>query len=330
MRWFDAHLDLACLALCGRDMELDPADAGGPWLPGGLTLPSMREGHLAACLGTIFTEVDGPDAPIAYPAGEPQAAHEAGVRQLEVYEQWASRGLVDLGTGGRAPLHLIILMEGADPIREPGEMAWWAARGVGVVGMAWARGSRYAGGNTQARGLSPEGVALAAEIDRLGLVHDLSHLSDTACDELLACARGRVIASHSNGRVLLAGNNQRHLRDSTITQIGARGGVVGINLFSRFLRDGVDEAGRATIDDVVRHAEHVCSVMGHRHGVGLGSDMDGGFSANRLPEGIDRPADYARLGEALAAQGWTDAEVEGFAWGNWARFFGVDADPSRT
>ncbi len=58
--------------------------------------------------------------------------------------------------------------------------------------------------------------------------------------------------------------------------------------------------------------------------------MDGGFSAARLPKGIERPADYARLGEALAARGWSNAEVEAFAWGNWARFFGVDAEASPT
>lgn len=330
MRWFDAHLDLACLGLCGRSMELDSSHAGGPWLPAGLTLASLRDGGVGACLGTIFTEVDGTDAPVAYPAGDAHAAHDAGVRQLETYESWASRGWIDLRAPGQTPLRLIILMEGADPIRDASEMGWWAARGVGVVGMAWARGTRYAGGNTETRGLTPEGRALAAEIDRLGLVHDLSHLSDAACDELLACARGRMIASHSNCRALLGGTNQRHLGDATIAAIGKRGGVIGINLFSRFLRDGVDEAGRASIDDVVRHVEHVCAVMGHRGGVGLGSDMDGGFSAARLPKGIDRPADYARLGEALAARGWSDAEVEAFAWGNWARFFGVDAEASPT
>lgn len=329
MHWFDAHLDLACLALCGRDMQRDPGDAGGPWLPGGLTLASMREGKIVACLGTIFTEVDGTDAPIAYLAGDVNAAHEAGVRQVEVYDGWARGGLIDLGPAGQAPIRLIILMEGADPIRDPGELGWWASRGVGAVGLAWARGSRYAGGNTESRGLSGEGRALVDEIDRLDLVHDLSHLSDASCDELLARARGRVIASHSNCRALLAGNNARHLRDETLAEIGRRGGVVGINLFSRFLRDGVDESGRAGIDDVVRHAERICAVMGHRRGVGLGSDMDGGFSAARLPDGIDRPADYARIGEALSRAGWSDAEVGGFAWGNWARFFGLPGAEGR-
>ena len=61
--------------------------------------------------------------------------------------------------------------------------------------------------------------------------------------------------------------------------------------------------------------------MGNRQQVGLGSDADGGFSALTLPEGIDRPKDYVKLAETLRGRGWSDAEVEGFAWGNWARFW---------
>lgn len=337
MRWFDAHLDLACLAALGRDMEAEPARAGGPWQPATLTLRSMHEGNVRACMGTIFTEAGGEDAPVSYPVGDAQAAHAAGVRQLDIYHEWVARGLIEVvsagpGNAGVLPvrLSLFILMEGADPIREPAELAWWAARGVRAVGLAWARGTRYAGGNSETRGLTGLGRDLIREIDRLGLVHDLSHLSDAACDELLTITPARVIASHSNCRALLD-PNQRHLRDETIREIARRGGVVGLNLVRNFIRGGLDRADpndRPSINDAIAHVEHVCDLAGHRRSVGMGSDLDGGITGHDLPRGIDSPCDFSRLAEALAARGWSDADVRGFAWGNWARFWGLPADPA--
>ena len=113
----------------------------------------------------------------------------------------------------------------------------------------------------------------------------------------------------------LTGDNQRHLRDDQIKAIGDRGGVIGLNLFSKFLVPD----GRATIDDCVAHVEHVCELMGHRKGVGLGSDADGGFAANALPVDLDHPRKYGALLEALRTQGWSDDDLQGFSWGNWMR-----------
>src|SRR6185295_7293415 len=92
-RWFDAHLDLACLAENGRDMTRGLADCGGPWPPPTLTFVSMAQGGVGACLGTIFTEADGDDE-ARYPAGDAEAAHAAGVRQLQRYESWQREGVI--------------------------------------------------------------------------------------------------------------------------------------------------------------------------------------------------------------------------------------------
>ena len=161
-----------------------------------------------------------------------------------------------------------------------------------------------------------------AALDDAGIVHDVSHLSDEAFDGLLAGARGRIVATHSNCRALLT-PAERHLRDDQIRAIDERGGIVGLNLFTRFLAEG----RRATVADCVAHVEHVCSVMGHRRGVGLGSDMDGGFGPESLPEGLDHPARLGALAGALRDAGWTEDEVEGFRAGNWRRFL-ADALPT--
>lgn len=338
-RWFDAHLDLAYLAALGRAMEADPAQAGGPDPPATVTLRSLREGAVAACLGTIFVEADGADPRTAYAAGDVAAARRAGMRQLAIYDAWMASGLAHPlrapADGGPAPtpLRLGILIEGADPIADPDELSWWAARGVVAVAMAWWRPSRYSGGNGSdpaagRDGLTDLGRGLAREIDRLGLTHDVSHLSDRAFGELLevsARGHGAVVASHSNCRALL-GNpaNQRHLTDAQIRLIVERGGVVGLNLYSRFLTPRCDQGGRATVDEALAHVEHVCTLAGSTRHVGLGSDADGGFAGDRLPEGFDRPAAWAALLEGLARRGWSDADLAAFAWGNWARVLKIE------
>ncbi len=361
--WFDAHLDLACLAVTGRDMLAHvPAPDAPPSPPGCVTLPTLAAGRVRFALATIFTEPGGDDA-ASYPKGDFARAHAAGRAQLEVYLTWRDRGLVGLdlaetfapdpgvgptrgglGVGESIPeppgdrlarlpappgapsLRLAILMENADPIREVSELGWWVERGLRVVGLTWARSSRFAGGNTTDDGLTAEGRELVAEIDRMGVLHDASHLCDRALDDLFAATPGRVVASHSNCRALLDGRNQRHLTDRAIAEVVRRGGVIGLNLCSRFLRPA-EAPRRATLDEALAHVEHVCAIAGPHRAAGLGSDMDGGFSRLELPEGIDAPRDLDRLGEGLRRRGWGDEAIHAFAWGNWARVLGEHARP---
>jgi len=351
--WFDAHLDLAYLTEIGRDMHTGPQRARGRLSPAAVTLPSLREGGVDACLGTIFTEaLPDPKAPgaengaFAYPAGDAEAAHAAGLRQLKLYQAWASDGVIRLmGRRGAGPVEgaafqerrilVGILMECADPIREPAELEWWAEQGVIAIGLTWSVGSRYAGGNAHGAGLAPRGRELIASMDSLGIVQDVSHLSQAALDEVLEATDATLIATHSNCRALMGGDGakswQRHLSDETIREIARRGGVIGINLFSGFLTQSPGKPGRATIDHVCAHVERICEIAGDRTHVGLGSDMDGGFGADKLPNGIDTPVDLEKLASALRDRGWSDEEVTAFAWQNWARFWeGAESGRSPT
>lgn len=370
LRWFDAHLDLAYLAVRGRAMTKPLADlagsAAGPDAPPAVTLPSLRDGEVRLALATIFTEVveAGTENLTAeqYIAGDAEAAHRRGRAQLEAYLTWADQGhiAIDLpqmlhppegvgeirggmgvseivppsvdATAARGlrdhKLHIGILMENADSIREPAELAWWVERGVCAIGLAWARPSRYAAGNNVPpevrQGISSLGRDLVREMDQHGVVHDASHLSDRSLEDLFAMTSRPVIASHSNCRALLDRPGgiitQRHLTDRAIREIAGRGGIIGINLFSTFLnRNGKDR--RATLIDVIAHIERMCELVGDQRHVGLGSDMDGGFSRERLPAGIDSPRDLRALSEALRRRGWNDEQIEDFAWRNWARFW---------
>lgn len=370
-RWFDGHLDLASLEVRGRDMRrpLDELNAPprvgkpeppvGPNPPAAVTLDSLRRAGVERALATIFTAPRDATAwlgqgPETYPAGDPDAAHEAGARQLRVHQNWVHDADVSLGlfpdpepTAGGAPeppgrafastarvhsgraVRLGILMENADPIRDPDELGWWVERGVVAVGMAWATPSRYAGGNTTDAGLTDTGRALADAIDALGVVHDASHLSDRALADLFDHARGPIIASHSNCRALLDPKHnpqyQRHLTDDAIRAIAGRGGVIGVNLVRNFVRYPLGERERPSIDDLCAHIGRIADLTGSADHVALGSDIDGGISADDLPEGLRSHADLHKVTAALAERGWSEPDLERFRRGNWERIFGGKA-----
>jgi membrane dipeptidase len=316
--WIDGHLDLAYLEVEGRDLTRSCANPDDECV----CLPALRDARVDLVFGTIFTEpVDGA-APgsYTYPPRDRDAAERAGRRQLEVYERLERDGELSIVrtrrdlTGAAALPRVVLLMEGADPIRDPSAVPWWHDRGLRIVGMTWGAGTRYAGGNQHHGPLTTEGVELVRALDEAGIVHDASHLADAALDDLLASSTALVVATHSNCRALV-GNDQRHLRDDQVEAIGRRGGVVGLNLFRKFLTAD-DEA---TVADCVRHVERVADIMGHRRGVGLGSDMDGGFGPSGLPRDVDHPGRLGALAAGLRDNGWSDDEISGFARENWMR-----------
>lgn len=323
--WCDAHIDLAYLALGGRDLTDALEKAKGDPQPAAVTFGSLAEAPVVLIFSTVFT---GPEyqGPGGYPRGDAEAAHEAGLAQLDVYRRWEDAGLIRIVRGASdlegltgEPPACVLLMEGADPIRTPSEVEWWRKEGIRIVGMSWWAGTRYAGGNGSPGPLTDEGRELVDALDEAHIIHDLSHLADEAAFGLLSLSASPVIASHSNARSLMGGENQRHLSDELLKEIGARGGVVGLNLCSRFL---TLNDGRATLEETVGHVLHAAEVMGTRDGVGLGSDFDGGFSADVLPEGIDRPAHLSKIAAALREEAWSEKQVDGFASQNWARFLG--------
>jgi len=230
-----------------------------------------------------------------------------------------------VGEGGK--LKLGILMEGADPIIEPHHLSFWAGRGVVAISLSWAVESRYAGGNSTSVGLSELGRQLLDEMSRLSIVLDLSHLSQRATYDVLDRNDVRICATHSNCRSLLGEKNnpawQRHLDDDTIRTIAGRGGVIGLNLFKPFVQWPLAEAARPAIAKAVDHIDHVCQLVGSAKHSGIGSDIDGGFGAQSLPEGIDRASQLSRVLEELSSRGYSDDDIRAIAYENWAGFFSL-------
>lgn len=321
----DAHLDLAFLAQQGLDLRAPSPDRDRH----GVTLPALRTAGVRLVFATLFTEwVDakpgGTRAAWEYAGPDDAAgATRAALDQLAHYEALASLGELSVQRSARelrgimngaGPLGAVILMEGADPVHGEHDLRWWFDRGVRAIGLSWAMGSRYAGGNARPGPLTSEGHSLLVEMERLGVILDTSHLADEAFDQALEVFPGAVMASHSNARALLE-PSQRHLRDDQARRIAERGGVIGLNLFGRFLASG----RKATMDDARRHLEHWRDLVGIAH-IGIGSDLDGGFTPLDCAEGLGRPEEIGNLFEALDRAGWSEMEIRSVASGSWIDF----------
>ncbi|MGH7176237.1 MAG: dipeptidase [Tepidisphaeraceae bacterium] len=326
----DAHLDLAYNAMLGRDVRL-PARQQPAWNNQIATvgLPDLRAGGVGLVCATIFCPPrEGCDDPDGYTT--PDEARALALRQLAWYRSIIDEGLMRFVEDGALkiesgaesftphPQSAILLLEGADALRTPDDVPEWFDAGLRIVGLAWKR-TRYAGGTGAPGPLTADGVALVRELDRFGIIHDASHLAEESFFQLLDLTDGPIIASHSNCRAIVPGD--RHLSDQMIRALIARGGVVGINLFHKFLLPP-DEHGkrRATLNDVVRHVNHICELAGNANHVGLGTDMDGGLGREQIPVEIQTSADLPRVGDALSASGFGDVDVNAIISENWTQF----------
>lgn len=321
----DGHLDLSYNAISGRDILLpaaeQTADEGG--IPS-VGLPDLRKGGVGLIFATIFCEPANNGRP-GYTTAEEAA--ETGRKHLQWYQRQIDAKVFRLvkrkadlpkAAAGAAPLPMLLLLEGADPIRSPREVDWWFEQGLRAVGLAWKR-TRYCGGTGAPGPLTPEGIALAKALDEAGIIHDTSHLAEESFWQLLDIAAGPVMASHSNCRAIVP--TDRQLSDAMANAIARRHGVIGINFYDKFLLPPHDHGKRrAHLSDVALHVRHFCDLFGDAAHVGIGTDMDGGLGRDEIPSEIRTSADLPRLAEALSKAGFNDADVRKIMGENWKSF----------
>lgn len=187
------------------------------------------------------------------------------------------------------------------------ETAW--KLGVRAVNLTWNHANRLSGSCAEEpeRGLSGEGRAFVQKMEELGMLPDVSHLSDRGFWDLMEAVRGPVIASHSNSRAQHF--DKRNLTDEQFTAIMNRSGTVGINLYANFLGCAPD------IDCVIGHIEHFWALGGEKT-VALGGDLDG---CDRLPDGIRGVQDMERLYDRLMQKNYSERLIEDLFFRNLMR-----------
>ncbi len=164
-------------------------------------------------------------------------------------------------------------------------------------------------------GLTETGKQFVAEMERLGMIPDVSHLSDAGFWDVYRCTKNPFVASHSNARAVCP--HVRNLTDRMIRALAERGGVTGLNFCADFLvQKPVGTKNPGTIADIVAHAKHIYQVGGIEV-LGLGSDFDGIDTHEELQgaQGMDLLAD------ALVKGGFTPAQVDKIFFENVLRVY---------
>jgi membrane dipeptidase len=158
-------------------------------------------------------------------------------------------------------------------------------------------------------GLTAFGRKVVKEMNSLGMIVDLSHISERGFWDVLEIADSPLIVSHSNAKKICSHN--RNLSDEQIEAVKKNGGVIGINLYPFFLNN----SGNASLKDVIKHIEHIVSLTGYDH-IGLGSDFDG---IECTPLEIKGVQDIYRLFEELEKLNYPGEFIEKFAGKNFLR-----------
>lgn len=168
-------------------------------------------------------------------------------------------------------------------------------------------------------GLSPFGREVVAQMNRLGMLIDVSHVSDETFYDVLKYSSKPVVATHSCCRALC--NHPRNMTDDMIRALAAKGGVIQINFYPVFLEDGFDEehmfeATRPSYTRIVDHIDYVVRLVGIDH-VGIGSDFDG---IDVTPEGMENVSMMPKLFAEMRLRGYSQEDIEKVASRN---FFNV-------
>jgi membrane dipeptidase len=217
----------------------------------------------------------------------------------------------------------ILSLEGADSIRTVGHLedAW--AQGLRAMGPAHYGVCRYALGHDQVGPLRPGGKELIQEMDLLGMILDVTHLSDECFWQALDIHHGTVWASHSNCRALVP--DPRQFADDQIKALIERGGVIGAALDAWMMIPGWTR-GKTTpqevglkLEVICDHIDHVCQLAGNALHSGIGTDLDGGYGTEQTPEDLDTIADLARIPAMLEKRGYNQEDIANIMHGNFLR-----------
>jgi len=346
---FDAHLDLSMNALdWNRDLtrpiaKIREREAGLHDRQGRgantVCLPEMRRGGIGICVATQIARYVKPGNPL--PGwNSPEQAWAQTQGQLAWYQAMEAAGeLVQIrdriglqrhvadwsnASSTIRPIGYILSLEGADSLVTPRHLEKAFASGLRALGPAHYGPGTYAHGTDASGGLGPKGRELLKVMDEMGLILDATHLCDVSFWEALDHFQGPIWASHQNCRQLVPHNRQ--FSDEQIKALIERGAVLGTCLDTWMMRPGwvlgksTPEGAQVHLRHAIDHMDHVCQLAGNTRHCGIGSDLDGEFGREQSPADLVTIADLQRLPALLRERGYSTADTEAIAHGNFLRF----------
>jgi membrane dipeptidase len=357
----DGHNDLPWEARERAGYDWDRLDISQPGCPTHTDLPRLRAGGVGAQFWSVFVPatLQG-DAAVSATLEQVDAVHAMTARYAGDLALATTRADVERAwSQGR--IASLMGAEGGHSIDSSlGTLRMLHALGVRYMTLTHNDNVPWADSATDEAvlgGLSPFGREVVREMNRLGMLVDLSHVSADTMRDALDVARAPVVFSHSSARAVC--DHPRNVPDDVLARLAGNGGVCMVTFVPKFVsprvrewdleaREAAQAAGvdvgddpaydafiaqhtlthpapRAVLDDVVAHCEHVREVAGARH-IGLGGDYDG---VDALPDGLEDVSAYPRLLAALADRGWSDTDLAGLTSGNVLRVLGEAEERAR-
>ncbi len=202
-----------------------------------------------------------------------------------------------------------ISLEGGDAIQEIGDVKKLYDMGVRIASLTWNWKNKLAGGVDSTERLSDFGRKVIAAFTKVGILVDVSHLNEESFWDVMRVTSWPVIATHSCSKAVF--KHKRNLTDEQFSAIASRGGVVGINFYSKFLNG----RKKAYIKNIIKHIDHFLA-LGGENNIGLGSDFDG---VDSLPQDLQGVEGMLTLKEAFKEHGYSDELIDKICYGNFER-----------
>lgn len=358
---FDGDFPMAPLALdYRRDMTLPIHELrrrdDTPGNTAFASLPELRRGGIAAAVMKVATDMQREGHTITG-ANPPHRMYAMGRGQLAYYDVLEKLGEIRVlrtrddvsrhfaeweaaapSESARAalPVGTVLGFEGADAVMEPEQLGEWWDGGIRLVSLGHYGWSPYAGGTGTGvdAGLLERGPAFLREMDRLGMLLDVTHTSDRAVRDALEIFGGPLLATHSNVRSLAPG--ERQLPDDLVRAVIERDGVIGASMDCFMIHPNLNTnwgqdvwpdprtlfaREEVTLEMLANHVDYVCQMAGDALHAGIGGDTDGQGGIENAPIEIETVADYNKLADIFRARGYSEADVENLMYRNWVRLF---------
>ncbi|KAH8984508.1 membrane dipeptidase-domain-containing protein [Lactarius akahatsu] len=343
----DGHIDLPWLVRFAYGNNATAVDLSKPIL-GHVDIPRLRMGRVGGFFWSVYTpcpsDIDEnpgkdflePTSSVRDTLEQIDISHQLIYKHSDTFELALTPRDV-ISTVRRGKISALIGIEGGHQLGNSlGALRQFAALGVRYVTLTHTCHNAFAdssglfdGIGPLHHGLSPFGETLVRELNRLGVLVDLSHTSDDTALAALKISRAPVIWSHSSARALRdipperAGRGASACRDRRGAARRGRDGMrASVNFHPGFVSADPD---RADVKAVADHVDHIASVTGRAH-VGIGSDYDG---IDRCPTGLEDVSTYPVLVAELYSRGWSADDLRGFTGGNFLRVFAGAEDVAR-
>jgi len=348
----DGHLDLSLNAIeWNRDLTQpldvirareanmkDRPDRG----KGTVCLPELRKGNIGLVVATQLARVSPKGNPSLSAWSSPQQAWAMTQAQLAWYKEMEAlgemtpiRNLQELEAHlqswnspeipqEKKPIGYILSLEGADSLVDISYLHRAYEYGLRAIGLSHFGPGRYAGGTKSLDGIAPEGFDLLKEIERLGMILDVTHLTDEAFEQAMDAFDGPVWASHHNVRDLVP--TQRQLTNDQIKILIEKGAVIGgmLDCWALDIRfiDAISDPWQLDIrlEKLIDHWDHICQLAGNSHHIAIGSDLDGIFGTEQSPWDMNSIADLQKFEGLLTKRGYSSEDIDNIFHQNWLRF----------